>query len=184
MKRYLLSAVCFALMAGSASAHDYVTGTLQVDHPWTKPTSATATMGQGYMVVRNKGTEVEKLMAATSELADRVEIHETARDGGVTRMRSVMGVEINSGGTLELKPGGYHVMFIGLKRQIKDGEKFKATLEFEKAGKVDVEFETQPSHMNVAAHATIRPGGELTTATIAKPKRAKKRAVPASEHVH
>jgi copper(I)-binding protein len=148
-----------------ASSHDYVVGGLQVDHPWTTPTQAGASTGAGYVIIRNKGRELDRLMTASSDIAERVEIHETARDGGIVRMRAVMGVEIWPGGMLEMRPNGYHVMFIGLKRQIQAGDKIKGTLEFEKAGKVDVEFEVQNDGSKQAAHTTNRPA-EIMTGTV------------------
>jgi periplasmic copper chaperone A len=162
----------FALSAVAVlpvSAHDYIAGGIQIDHPWTKPTAQHASVGAGYMLLRNHGNKVDRLMMASSPAADRVEIHETSKEGGVMRMRAVMGLEIWSGGMLEMKPQGYHIMFIGLKQPINQGDKIKATLEFEQAGKVDVEFEAQSPNSAVAAHKTLRPANEILTGTL-KPK--------------
>ena len=91
------------------------------------------------MTIKNTGTD--RLTGASTAVAGKVEVHEMTMDNGVMRMRPVAGgFEIKPGQTVELKPGGYHIMFVGMKEQLKTGEHFKATLEFAKAGKVDVDF--------------------------------------------
>jgi copper(I)-binding protein len=89
----------------------------------------------------NSGTAADKLVGGTTDIAGRGEVHEMSMSGGVMQMRPLnAGLELKAGQTVELKPGGYHVMFLDLKRQLKEGETVKATLQFEKAGKVDVTF--------------------------------------------
>jgi copper(I)-binding protein len=80
-------------------------------------------------------------VGGTTDISNRFELHEMSLDNGVMKMREVgQGVEIKPGEKVEFKPGGYHVMFMGLKQQLVQGQHFKATLQFEKAGKVDVDF--------------------------------------------
>jgi copper(I)-binding protein len=75
-------------------------------------------------------------------VASHVEVHKMEVEGGVAKMRPVEGgLEIKPGDSIELKPGSFHVMFVGLKRPLEQGQKVKGTLEFQKAGKVDVEFD-------------------------------------------
>lgn len=139
--RTLLLATAFACIAGSVFAHGYKLGALEIGHPWTRATPKGATLAAGYMKITNTGTTPDKLVGGTSDFAGRFEIHEMKMDGGVMKMRPVAGgIEIKPGETVELKPGGYHLMFPGLKQPLEKGQKVKGTLQFEKAGKVDVEY--------------------------------------------
>lgn len=134
----LVAASC---IAGVALAHGYKIGALEIGHPWTRATAPGAKVGGGYMKITNTGTAPDRLIGGSSAIAGHVEIHEMAMTNGVMIMREVKGgIEIPAGATVELKPGGYHVMFMDLTGQIKEGEKVKGTLKFEKAGSIDVEF--------------------------------------------
>ena len=136
----LAAAALLGLSSGLASAHEYKLGTLEIAHPWSRATPAGAPVGAGYMVVTNTGA-ADRLVAATADVSDRVEIHEMSVVDGVMKMRALdKGIEVPAGGRLELKPGSYHIMFIGLKKPLVKGEKVKGSLSFEKAGKVDVEY--------------------------------------------
>ncbi len=93
------------------------------------------------MTIINKGTTADRLVAARSAASDKVEIHEMKMDGSVMRMRELeKGVEIPPGGTVVLKPGGYHIMFMELKAPFAKDTKVPVTLVFEKAGTIDVPF--------------------------------------------
>jgi periplasmic copper chaperone A len=128
--------------AGAAAGADtFKVGDLTIVSPWTRATPGGAKVAGGYLKVTNNGAAADKLVGGTTDIAGRVEIHDMAMDGGVMRMRPLnAGLEIKPGQTVELSPGGYHVMFMELKRQLKQGETVKATLKFEKAGTVDVTF--------------------------------------------
>jgi copper(I)-binding protein len=130
-----------ALVALPALAKDYKLGALEIHQPWTRATPSTAQAGGGFLVVTNTGTTPDRLIAAKSAAADKVEVHEMKMDGNVMRMRAVEnGIEIPPGGTVELKPGGLHVMFMGLKGPFAKDTKVPLTLVFEKAGSVDIEL--------------------------------------------
>ena len=107
-----------------------------------KETPKGADTAAGYITITNTGTEPDRLTGGSTPIADHFEIHEMSTSGGVMRMRELAdGVEIKPGETVELKPNGMHIMMVGLKNQVKKGDKIKATLTFEKAGSVDVEFD-------------------------------------------
>jgi copper(I)-binding protein len=126
---------------GSAAAHDYSAGPIKIDHPWSRATPKGASVAGGYMKITNTGTTPDRLIGGSVEAARRFEIHEMSMEGGVMKMREMpKGVEIAPGATVELKPGGYHVMMMNLSKQFMQGDKVKGTLTFEKAGKIDVEF--------------------------------------------
>ncbi|AZO11416.1 copper chaperone PCu(A)C [Mesorhizobium sp. M3A.F.Ca.ET.174.01.1.1] len=124
-----------------ASAHGFKLGDLEIGHPWSRATPPGAKVAGGYFSVTNKGAAPDRLVSVSSDICEKAELHEMGVKDGVMTMRPVGGgLEIPAGGKVALKPGGYHLMFVGLKRQPKQGEKFQATLTFEKAGSVTVDF--------------------------------------------
>ncbi|UCI08965.1 copper chaperone PCu(A)C [Mesorhizobium sp. B1-1-8] len=133
----------FACVPG-AIAHEFKAGDLEIGHPWSRATPPGAKVAGGYFTVTNKGSAPDRLLSISSDVSDKAELHEMGVKDGVMTMRPVTGgLEIPAGGKVALKPGGYHLMFVGLKRQPKKGEMFAATLTFEKAGAVKVEFAVQ-----------------------------------------
>jgi copper(I)-binding protein len=130
-----------ALLAASpALAHAYKAGPLQIAHPWARETPVGATMGAGYLSVTNTGTEADRLIAVETAGAAKVEMHESTTENGVAKMRPVTAVEIPAGVTTALKPGGFHLMLVGLKESLAEGMRIPAVLVFEKAGRVEVEL--------------------------------------------
>jgi copper(I)-binding protein len=127
--------------AQSSFAHEFKVGDLEIEHPWSRATPAGAKVAGGYFTVTNSGSTPDRLLSISSDISAKAELHEMGVKDGVMTMRPVSGgLEIPAGGKVALAPGGYHLMFIGLKQQPKQGEKFSATLTFEKAGAVTVEF--------------------------------------------
>lgn len=140
----IAAAISTAALAGAAVAHDFKAGPLQIDHPWSRATPGGATVAGGYLVVKNTGTAPDRLVAATAPFAGRVEIHEMSMKDGVMVMRPLPdGLAIPAGGSVELKPGGYHIMFLDLKAPLKEGTLVDGTLTFEKAGTVPVQFKVE-----------------------------------------
>lgn len=120
-------------------------GALTIAQPWMRATPAGATVAGGYVRITNAGATPDRLVAASIPLAGRGEVHEMANVGGVMTMNEVAGgLAIPPGGTVELKPGGYHLMFMDLASGPKAGETVHGTLTFETAGKVDVVFRVSP----------------------------------------
>lgn len=142
MKRILASFVALALSASAAFAHDFTLGNLEIGHPASKATLPGQPVGGGFMTITNKGGEADRLLAITApDVSDDVQLHEMAIENDVMKMRQLPdGIEIPAGATVELKSGGLHVMFMRIKHPFKEGETFKATLTFEKAGAVEVDF--------------------------------------------
>jgi copper(I)-binding protein len=138
---FIVAAVLAASLAIPAHAEDVTAGPLKISAPWARATPKGASVGGGYMKISNTGNAADRLLSGTSDVSSRFEIHETTMDDGVMKMRPVAnGLEIKPGQTIELKPGGHHMMFVGLKMAFEKGQHVKATLQFEKAGKVDVDF--------------------------------------------
>ncbi len=138
----ILAATC--LMAIPASAQDYKLGELAIVNPHVRATPPKAPVSAGYMTIQNTGSKPDRLTGGSAMFAGKVEIHEMKIDGDVMKMRRISdGLEIPAGGEVALKPGGYHMMFMKLNAQLKAGEKRKATLQFEKAGTIDIEFNVE-----------------------------------------
>jgi uncharacterized protein YcnI/copper(I)-binding protein len=130
------------IVAAAGTAQEAVkAGTLTVEQPWSRATPEGAKVGGGYVRITNTGQSADRLVGGTFANAARVEVHDMTMDGDVMRMKPVAdGLEIEPGGTVELRPGGQHLMFVDLKEPLKEGQRIKGTLIFEKAGKVDVEY--------------------------------------------
>jgi copper(I)-binding protein len=136
----LVAAACIA----PASAQTIKVGNLQIENAWSRATPAGAKVGVGYLVIKNTGTSPDRLVGGSTAAAANVEIHETTmRDDVATMQPMSSGLPIEPGKTVTLAPGGYHLMFVDLKSPLKQGQKVTATLEFEKAGKVDVTFDVR-----------------------------------------
>jgi len=133
------------VFAHSAQAEDVTAGNLKISTPWVRATPNGAAVGGGYMTITNTGTAPDRLVGGSSDVSARFEIHTMSMDNGVMKMRPVSdGVEIKPGATVEFSPGGFHVMFVGLKKPFEQGQHVAALLKFEKAGNVTVNFTVEP----------------------------------------
>jgi copper(I)-binding protein len=137
-----LTVAAFALfIASSAHAQEYKAGSLVINHPWTRATPKSATVAGGYLKITNTGGAPDRLIGGSADVSNKFEVHEMSMDGGVMKMRELKnGIEIPPGASVELKPGSYHIMMLNLAHPLAKGDKVKASLTFEKAGKVDVDF--------------------------------------------
>jgi copper(I)-binding protein len=125
---------------------------ITVSEAWSRPASGIP-VGVGYLKITNNGSEPDVLAGGSTDVAERIELHETTvGDDGVTRMRKLDEVMIAPGATIELKPAGMHMMLLGLKGPLKEGETFKAKLDFKKAGAVDAEFAIRAAGAAPPAH--------------------------------
>lgn len=138
MLRTILAAALALAFALPASAHSVDVGALSLTDLWTRASPPEAPAAAGYLTITNRGSEADRLTAASAPGADRTEIHHMAVVDGVMKMAAVAsGIEIPAGGSITLAPNGFHIMFIGLKEPLVEGGKMPVTLTFEKAGKVD-----------------------------------------------
>lgn len=142
---FMAGALALAALAGApAIAHQVKAGGLVIRHPWTRATPAGAPVGGGYVVIENHGTTPDRLVGGSFARSKSVEFHVTEMKDGVMAMRPVTGgIEIPPGGSIEFKPGGLHMMFMGLTARLEESEMIDGTLVFEKAGTVAVEYEVQ-----------------------------------------
>jgi copper(I)-binding protein len=120
-------------------------GDIVVTGPWTRATPGGAKVAGGYMRLTNIGKESDRLIGGSLPQAGRFEVHEMATVNNVMTMRQLeKGLEIRPGETVELKPGGFHVMFMDLKEGLKPGQPIKGTLIFEKGGTITIEYAVAP----------------------------------------
>jgi periplasmic copper chaperone A len=138
----IILAALFSLTLNSAFAMEMAAvevGSLKISKAFAKAMLPGQPAGAGYLVIDNTGTEADRLVSATSEASPDVEIHEMKMEGDIMKMRELPeGLEIPAGGTVELKPGGYHLMFMKVPAPFKEGETLKVKLKFEKAGEAEV----------------------------------------------
>lgn len=159
MKRMLIAACAAALMSSAAFAEQFTVGALTIDTPWTRATPMNAPVGGGFMVITNTGDEADRLIGGSVAFADHVEVHEMKVVDDVMKMRELDGgLEIPAGGSVTLQPGGFHIMFMGLKEQLTEGETRPVTLTFEKAG--DVEIEVTVENMGKGRMHKMPMGGQ------------------------
>jgi periplasmic copper chaperone A len=141
-----LAALLLVLVGGPiVAAHEYQAGDLKIDHPWSRVTPDGARAAGGFMTITNNGTVSDRLVGGTFVQSEKFEVHEMSMTDGVMKMRQLdKGLEIKPGQTVELKPGSFHVMLIGLKQPMKDGDKIKGTVVFERAGTIEVDYKIEP----------------------------------------
>lgn len=152
-----VTAAAFCALATAASAQDYQVGPLAIDDPIAFATAQTAQTGAGYLTITNSGPEADTLLAVEAAFP-RVMLHTTQMHDDVARMVHLDGIALPAGETVMLMPGGMHVMFMGLNGDpFEAGEAIPATLIFEKAGPLDVNFQVVARPENTSGgmvHAT------------------------------
>ena len=122
------------------SGHHAMSKGIEIENAWARATPGMAKNGGAYFTAKNMGKSADRIVGVSADVAEKVELHTHLNDNGVMRMRQVDGVDVPAGGEVAFKPGGYHIMFIGLHKPLKEGERFPVTLMFEKAGKQTVEI--------------------------------------------
>jgi copper(I)-binding protein len=123
-----------------AAAHEYTAGAIHIDHPTANPTPGGRLISAAYMTIHNGGSQADRLVSVSTPLAGRVEIHRSIRgDDGTMRMELQSGgLPLPAGQLTTLEPGGLHIMLFDLSRPLADGDELPLTLEFERAGRVNV----------------------------------------------
>ncbi len=140
----LAAMLAATLVSNPSRAADVTAGSLRIQHPMARATTPGQQTSGAYMTIVNNGPS-DRLISATSPVAVAVELHEMRMEGDVMKMRRVDGIDLGSGKTVELKPGAFHVMFLGLKSPLVDGTSLPLTLHFEKAGDVDLQLPVEAS---------------------------------------
>jgi copper(I)-binding protein len=132
-----LTAALALAIAATAQAHSFKLGAIDIGHPYARATVAVQPTGGAFLTLTNNGAD-DRLLSASADVAKSVELHSMSMEGDVMRMRRLDAVDVPAGKTVELKPGASHIMLVGLKAPLKQGDKFPLTLKFEKAGEVTV----------------------------------------------
>ena len=159
MSKKLLSNVAITLLAGItflttvsvARASEQVVGDLKLTAPWIRASVPGQVNGAGYVQIDNQAGQADRLISATTNGVNRVELHTIITDNGVAKMREVPGIDVPAKGAVKLMPGGFHIMFLGLASPFKADTTVPVTLKFEKAGEVKVDFEIKPPTYNPSA---------------------------------
>lgn len=135
----LPAAFALAFSLACAAAPALADGGVSVTAPWARATAPSARNGGAFMVVTNGGTEPDRIVAAQTPVAEKAELHTHQMDNGVMKMRPVDAIDVPPGEPVTLRPGGLHVMLIGLKQPLTQGSHVPVTLTFAKAPPVTVE---------------------------------------------
>ena len=144
MKKLIAAALCIAAWISPALAQ------VKVEGAWARPTVPGQQGGGGFMTLHSE--RADRLLGGSTPLAERFELHTMTMQGDVMEMRQVDTIDLPAGQRIELKPGGLHVMFIGLKRPLTVGSKLPVTLRFERAGEVKVEMTVMAKPAPVSEH--------------------------------
>jgi len=148
----LLSTLAAVLMSGvlsaGAFAADVVVGDLKFSAPWIRASVPGQVNGAGYVKIDSQATQNDRLISVNISGVNRVELHTILNENGVAKMREVTGIDVPAGAGVQLMPGGYHIMFLGLQEPFKAGAVVPVTLKFEKAGEINVDFEVKPATFN------------------------------------
>jgi copper(I)-binding protein len=147
--------VLAAAVGPPVGAQPAAAGGLTVENAWARPTAPGQSAGGGYLTIRNQGA-ADRLLGMQAGVSEKVELHTMAMQGDMMQMRQVDAIPVPAGTTVQLKPGGLHVMFIGLKAPLKQGDRIALKLRFERAGELTVP-------MLVRLHPPA-PGGERPAA--------------------
>jgi copper(I)-binding protein len=138
VNRFCILVAATLAFATSAAASDFVQGDLHIMSPWSRPLPAVSVNGAAYMTLMNKGSVPDTLISISTPAAKKAELHKHTMEGGLMRMRPAGAIEIAPGASAVLQPGGLHIMLMELTQPLVEGNSFPLTLNFERAGSVEV----------------------------------------------
>lgn len=144
------------LLIGSTQVHATKLGNLVIEQAQARATVGNMPNSAAFLQLSNKGKTDDALVSASSAIADRVELHMMSMEGDVMKMRAIDSIELKAENSLSMKPGqGPHLMLLGLKKPLKAGDKFPMTLNFRKAGTIEVSVDI----IDIAGHGKHGSGG-------------------------
>ena len=134
----MLKALSFAVTVfiGLITVAVAQTGSIQIDNPWAR--ASVVKTGAIYLTIKNTGGTDDRLVSAVTPAAEQAQLHIEINDNGIMKMRPLSAIDAKAHSTVTLAPGGMHVMLVGLKQPLKEGQSFPLMLSFAKAGKIDV----------------------------------------------
>lgn len=131
-----------ALFPAAGQAQPASAPAIQLSHPYARATVPGQPVGGGYLTMVNRGA-ADRLLSVSADVSKTTELHTMSMEGDVMRMRQVEAIDLPAGQTVELKPGGLHIMFVGLKAPLKAGDTFPLRLRFERAGELRVDVKVE-----------------------------------------
>lgn len=133
-----------ALTLMPLAAHAEKQSSLHLDNVWARATPPGVDTGAGYLTIHNHGGQADRLIGARTPVAEQVEIHRSSEKDGMTRMEKVGdGLAVPADGMVQLSPGGYHLMLMGLEGQLSQGDSHELTLKFEQGGEKTVTLQVR-----------------------------------------
>jgi hypothetical protein len=157
-----LALISAMIIAAGAHASGYDVGSIHITQPWARATPKAASTGAAYMTITNNGTAADRLSCVASDASATCQIHSMSMDNGVMKMRPIEGgLEIPPGETVTLKPSGLHLMLVDLKHALEPGKTVEATLQFEKAGTIKVDFPIAAIGASAPGTAAAPTGGTM-----------------------
>jgi copper(I)-binding protein len=140
VKRLLLATLLLA-SCGQGGSPD-----LQIADAWARETVAGQTSTAAYLTISNQGTADDRLLSIAASEPAKAAVHATDNSNGISRMRELSsGLAVPAGSTIELRPGGTHVMIMGLREPLRRGDTLKLRLRFEKSGEKPVDVRVAPA---------------------------------------
>ncbi|WP_407176786.1 copper chaperone PCu(A)C [Bradyrhizobium sp. STM 3562] len=165
MRALACAAMVSCFLSSPSPAEDAAPGSLIVSQPWSRATPGGAKVAGGYLTIKNRGDRIERLLSASTSLAQRTEIHQMAMIGGIMTMRPAAGgLIIEPGHSVTLAPGGTHLMFEGINAAFRQGDRVPVTLDFEQAGAMNVMFEVQSLGAQAPATRAAEPATTMAAA--------------------
>jgi copper(I)-binding protein len=155
----VVAILVLSLIGTAATAQETRVGELQISRSWMRATPPGSTVGAWYLEIVNNGEKSDRLVGGSVAVSTSIEIHETKINGGIARMRPIAeGIVLAPQSTTKLEPGGAHIMLVGLKQPLKQGQRVKGTLIFSNAGAVELDVPVEslgsagPTHQHGSGH--------------------------------
>lgn len=138
---WLVGALAGAVLAAAnpVFADEFRAGDIIVSEPFARASAGLAKNGAVYLTINNTGSQTDRLVKATTTVAKMAQIHTTLMENGVMKMRPIGAIEVKPGEHAALRPGGLHIMLMGLQARLVEGQTIAVSLTFEKAGTVEVD---------------------------------------------
>lgn len=138
--KVMVASIATAILSSQVSAQAVKVDAVSISNAYTRATVPGQQVAGGFLTIENKGNSADQLVSASSPAAGEVQLHEMAMEGNVMKMRQVKDIAVPAGGSVDLKPGGYHLMFLNLKGPFVAGETIPVKLKFAKAGEIEAKF--------------------------------------------
>ena len=134
-----LFSIALMALAGSIQAQEAKVGSIKIENAYVRATAPGQPAAGAFMKIENSGT-ADQLVSASSPAAGEVQLHQMSMEGNVMKMGQVKDIAVPAKGSVDLKPGGYHIMLMNIKAPLRAGETVPVKLKFAKAGEVEVKL--------------------------------------------